>query len=476
MAQRTTKSQVSGYRFLLRRLEHALVRRDVRMIHDPMGAHVKAIIVGTVLMLLVLGGAVAFSIFKPQGSVGDSKILISKQSGQLYVLIDDQLRPVLNLASARLAVGDSAAPNSVSDSVLAGYRRGPQIGIPGAPSNLAARTAPGLSEWSLCDRLDEPRDTRARPTVGVVAGAPADDGARALGADDALFVRNGDAYFLIYRNTRAAIDPSDSIVRQTLGLQDATPRSASAALLDAIPPSRAITEPTISGFGGASQFGLNGARIGSIVSVSSLDATQGQDQLFVVLSDGVQQISPLVGDLIRAKENISAQPIEVSQGQIAGVPRVQDLPVDGFPETAPRIVDGTSTTTLCFRWARDGDEKARLATTLDGDFPVSDPKRMVPTVGASTSGVSADLAYIPPGRGYYVRSTGVEPDSSRSGTDFFISDTGVRYGVPAGSAQPLGLSDPLPAPYAIIGLLPPGPALAKSSALIERDDVAPTGS
>ncbi len=143
MAQRTTKSQVSGYRFLLRRLEHALVRRDIRMIHDPMSAHVKSLIVGLVLTLLVLGGVVVFSFFKPQGSVGDSKILMSKDSGQLYVLLNGQLRPALNLASARLVTGSAAKPNAVKDSVLDDYPRGPQVGIPGAPSSLAARGAPG---------------------------------------------------------------------------------------------------------------------------------------------------------------------------------------------------------------------------------------------------------------------------------------------------------------------------------------------
>lgn len=32
----TTKVQVSGWRFLLRRLEHAIVRRDTRMFDDPL--------------------------------------------------------------------------------------------------------------------------------------------------------------------------------------------------------------------------------------------------------------------------------------------------------------------------------------------------------------------------------------------------------------------------------------------------------
>ena len=32
----TTKAQVSGHKFLLRRLEHGLVFGDIRMIHDPL--------------------------------------------------------------------------------------------------------------------------------------------------------------------------------------------------------------------------------------------------------------------------------------------------------------------------------------------------------------------------------------------------------------------------------------------------------
>ena len=31
----TTKSQVQAYRFVLRRMEHALVRKDAVMLHDP---------------------------------------------------------------------------------------------------------------------------------------------------------------------------------------------------------------------------------------------------------------------------------------------------------------------------------------------------------------------------------------------------------------------------------------------------------
>ncbi|MEH3154399.1 MAG: type VII secretion protein EccB [Gordonia paraffinivorans] len=475
MAQRTTKSQVSGYRFLLRRLEHALVRRDIRMIHDPMSGHVKSFVAGLVLTLVVVGGAVAFSIFRPQGSVGDSTIVMSKQSGQLYVIVDGRLHPALNLASARLVAGKAEKPDSVSDSVLKDYPRGSQLGIPGAPSDLSATGGPGLSIWSVCDRLDEPRDPDGAPTVGVIAGRPAPGlGARALGGSDALYVRTGDDHFVVYRGTRAQIDPDDLVVRQALGLQSVQARSVSPALLDAIPPSRAITAPRIPGAGNASRFALDGARIGSILRVSSLDTAAGQqDQLYVLLSSGIQRVSPFVADLIRAATPTSGQPITVSPGALTSIPSVSPLDVDGYPDSAPDEVDGTAQTTLCFQWRKDGDAPASTAVALEPDFPVADPKALVPAVGARSDGLGADVTSVPPGANFFVRTTGSDPGSARAASDFLVADTGVRYGVPDSAAEPLGMPTPLAAPYPIVKLIPPGPALARNSALVERSDVAP---
>lgn len=475
MAQRTTKSQVSGYRFLLRRLEHALVRRDIRMIHDPMSAHVKSMIVGLVLTLLVVGGAVVFGFFKPQGSVGDSKILMSKDSGQLYVLLNGQLRPALNLASARLVTGSAANPNSVKDSVLKDYPRGPQVGIAGAPSSLAARGAPGVSEWTVCDRLDEPRDPDGTPTVAVVAGTPKfATGSRGIGTNDALFVRNGDSYFVVYRNTRAQIDPEDPVIRQALGLQSIAARSVSTAFLDSVPPSRPITEPSIADAGKSSRFELGGARIGSIVQVSSLDSSSGQgDQLFVVLSTGIQAVSPFVADLIRASIATSGQPVTLGPNAIATVPRVDTLSLDGYPETAPAEVDGTTQQTLCLGWRKDRDAEATLSVALTPSIPVENQDELIASVGSRTDGVGANLTYVQPGTGYFVRTTGSSPGSGQAASDFFINDTGVRYGVPDSSIAALGMPEPLLAPYPVVKLIPPGPALARNAALIAQSDVPP---
>ena len=44
----TTRAQVSGHRFLRRRVEHGLVLGDIRMIHDPLATRSRALLFGLV--------------------------------------------------------------------------------------------------------------------------------------------------------------------------------------------------------------------------------------------------------------------------------------------------------------------------------------------------------------------------------------------------------------------------------------------
>ncbi|MGZ4557893.1 MAG: type VII secretion protein EccB, partial [Mycobacteriaceae bacterium] len=92
----TTKSQVQAYRFVLRRMEHALVRKDAVMLHDPMRTQVRATAVGVVLGILALAGFALLALFKPSGGLGDSAIVMAKDSGWLYVRVDGVLHPVMN--------------------------------------------------------------------------------------------------------------------------------------------------------------------------------------------------------------------------------------------------------------------------------------------------------------------------------------------------------------------------------------------
>jgi hypothetical protein len=89
---------------------------------------------------------------------------------------------------------------------------------------------------------------------------------------------------------------------------------------------------------------------------------------------------------------------------------------------------------------------------------------------------------LAPGRGYYVQTVGQEPGSPTAGSLFWISDTGVRYGIEQGdSSSPghdtvsaLGLSDPpLPAPWSVLAQFAAGPTLSRGDALLAHDTLAP---
>ncbi|NKE64110.1 type VII secretion protein EccB, partial [Lentzea sp. PSKA42] len=101
----TTKSQVQAYRFVLQRMQSALVRRDAVMLHDPMRNHSRATAVGVVLGVVGLLGFLVFGLFKPAPRLDDqTQIAISKETGQVYVVdaSPKRLIPMTNLASARL--------------------------------------------------------------------------------------------------------------------------------------------------------------------------------------------------------------------------------------------------------------------------------------------------------------------------------------------------------------------------------------
>src|SRR5690349_1214204 len=102
----TTKSQVQAYRFVLRRMQSALVRKDAVMLHDPMRTHSRATVVGVCIAGIGLIGFLIWGILAPQAKAPTSDgIVIGKPSGQVYVLLakpDRKLIPVFNLASARL--------------------------------------------------------------------------------------------------------------------------------------------------------------------------------------------------------------------------------------------------------------------------------------------------------------------------------------------------------------------------------------
>ena len=73
MARQPAKRlQLSAQRFLARRMEHALVRRDVAMDDDPMRAQSRSLAAGCVLAAIGFGGCAVLALVRPQGTPGDA--------------------------------------------------------------------------------------------------------------------------------------------------------------------------------------------------------------------------------------------------------------------------------------------------------------------------------------------------------------------------------------------------------------------
>lgn len=495
----TTKSQVQAYRFVLRRMEHALVRKDAVMLHDPMRTQVRATAVGVVLAALTLAGFALFALVKPSGGLGDNAVVTAKDSGSLFVRVDGVLHPVLNLASARLIVGQAVAANSVPDSALAELPRGPLLGIPGGPALLPTAADRPADVWSVCDTLTP--DTVARTAVQQLAGAavsttviagtpgasaaPLRDGGALLVKGPAEAGAPAGQNYLVFDGKRARINLDDERVVRALGLDGAIARPMSAAALNAIPVVGPVTAPAVPGSGGAPVFANagtlpSGVGVGSVLQVASLS----DKQYYAVLTDGVQAVSRPVAQLLQFAVG-GADPVPVSSSVLGSAPPARArLAVDDLPQQMPAVPDAAGSPVTCMSWDGTGVDPQQAAhpgqasvpelkpTVLAGRaLPLPAGARVVTLAQADGSGPMLDSVYLPPTKAAVVRA--VTPGTD-AGAMFLVSDTGVRYGIAdSETAGVLGLSGrPDPAPQSIVDLLPIGPELAQRSALLAHDGMA----
>jgi hypothetical protein len=142
---RTTGLQVSGYAFLLRRAELALVTGDARMAQDPLRTQRRATGVGVLLTLLVCGGMLLVAMLRPQPAVDDAG-LVADEAGTLHVRVGDAFHPVTNVASGRLLLGSAEDVTTSTSDQLARFGTGPALGIPDAPGLVPAPA----SDWARC--------------------------------------------------------------------------------------------------------------------------------------------------------------------------------------------------------------------------------------------------------------------------------------------------------------------------------------
>lgn len=456
--QPTTRLHVSGYRFLVRRMEHALLRGDTSMVHDPMRAQSLAFIAGCVLAVVTVAVCAVTAFLRPDAALGDATVVMARESGALYVRVGDTWHPVSNLASARLIAGTAANPRVVNAARIDGAKRGPLLGIPGAPAVIANPLSHEESAWTICDDA----------TTAVFAGRSPDIDRQVRQPSVLVTARAEGAAttYLLYDGRRAEVDLRNPSVVWALQLDGIEPRPVARALLDAIPEAPPIAVPYIPDMG--SSGAIPGMRVGSVLRVSRVDS----DDFYAVLAGGVQRVGEVAANLIRSHDAHGRRDVpSVSPDTIGGIPSVDSLPVATYPRRAGSTLGAREGGVLCAQWLPD----ASNAPLWMGDS--------LSTVGESTvlaqadgDGSHIDSVAMPSGRSAYVRASSLAGSPSDTGPLYLVTDVGVLYGIrDEATAKTLGIgSRPVAAPWPLLSLLPRGPELNRDSALVARDSFTPS--
>jgi type VII secretion protein EccB len=501
-------------------MQSALIRKDAVMLHDPMRTHTRSMIIGVALSAVALAGFAIYGLLKPAPTLPDkdTAIIVSKQSGQLYVMSKQPngkklLTPTFNLASARLLLmaqqqqssgGQQAGQqqqagqpqqvvtaDEVDDSQLTGVAVGRMTGIPDGPSLLPADAKQQASgTWSVCDDTQRDADLNNPTQKGVVkttALVGVDKLGNGLKANEGLLVKApNDKTYLIYKTPTSANKPEADAVRAEIDLSKhelasvftngnpGAARPISMGLLNSIP---AVPELTVSDPPGANSAPPNGLpgslKVGQVFQVNPPGE---QPQYYLVEKSGIQQVTQSYASVAQAHNSGQRSTVpSISQESIVNVPRTNDVSTAQFPDQVPELLQNQRFPTVCLGWnANTSDpvnKKEHTVVTVGQSVPIPDGIKPVDVGSPNVDGQKIDYFYMPSGKAAYVHSA-QGPGQFDSGPLYLVSDRGIRYGIPDNkTGSGLGLQNAGAAPDSIARLLPSGAQLDTKTVLRTFDSL-----
>ncbi|GIJ40345.1 type VII secretion protein EccB [Micromonospora andamanensis] len=469
------RDQVQSYQFFVQRMTSALVAREP----DPEAAPFRRLggagFASVMVAVLCLAAVGVYGLLRPGGATKwkeGGAVILEKETGTRYLYREGRLHPVLNYASALLAMETAAPTISVSRNSLVGTPRGPRIGIPFAPDALppAGRILDG--PWTLCT---QPARNAAggivATTVLTVGRAPG--GGREPG-DSALLVRDRktERLHLVWHDHRYEIR-SEKIVLEGLTMSAEPVVEVGGAWLNALPAGEPIAPRRVADRGTPST-ALPDARVGQVFVVESQG---GSRQYYLAERSRLVPLTPLQADVVLADGETQLAypgearpyPIELAAGTAAAAPKAAP-PAQGrhrAPEQRPEIARlAGDQPAICAAYQPGADEPTLL---LDAQVqPVREPVRTGEQTG---DGIPlADRVVIEPGYGVLVAA--VSSPDQETGTLNLVTDLGHRYplaseGVPAILGYP-GVQ-PVRLPASLVVRLPAGPVLDPTTAKLALD-------
>lgn len=461
----TTPEDVEGHAFVVHRARNAISGQDIAARNDSLRTQTRSLQIGIGLGAVVLAAAAVLTFIRPAPQMETVQLAQVNETGGLFVQVDGVFHAVPNLVSARLVLGAPVTPQRVPQRALAGLPRGPLLGIPGAPNVVPDDDISAETTWTVCDA---PLPGQAEPATVMLSSpglaAPVD----AWPAADGVLVNRDGQGWLLADGRRVRVDLTDTAVLEVFGLQNWPQQQVSDALLELLPEGAPLGRVDIPGQGAVAPFGPAGMRVGEVFAVETTEARKH----FVVLSEGIQEISPMVAELLRAtgesRDDVSVPVLAPSQ---VTAPRVSAIDVSAVPVRLPRRARASGPV-LCAYWQGDTAQDGKPVTGLRSAARISElaPAPIVQLAGADGDGPAVDGVSLPVG-GLPVRPVGVGSTKPVGEERAWVGDTGSRFSldgqdVPAMVGLP---SVEVPIPVSLLRALPAGPELSVANARVQYD-------
>lgn len=432
----------------------------------------RTVLAGLALAVLLLAGAAIAGVFAPQPDIDWSKpgLVADSDSGALYVIVDDdpgtdepRLRPVANVTSARLIVGDQTSPQKVAGATIAASPKGPPIGLVSAPATVPEPRALLASGWSACTGTG----------LGVritVAGTPSVEPAM---PSSGMVVRSGGSHWLValappYAGAPAGVHryPVPEEIGESIyhGLGVPIPDEAievGAAWLSLIPSGGPLDAE-----------GLGLADAGAEVRLPGLAATarvgdwfEIREDRYVVTAEGPARLDDFAAEVL-AVSDLAGHRTE--QVEVADSSRLDFVSAPWAASRWPtEVLDGPA--------PQPGEE---VCVVLDAEEDVTAVGvGFSPLASASAADVAAGEVgrNVEPGRGALVATP---PEAGAdAGTTYLVDDRGFRHPITAEARARLGYDDldpvVLPEPWVMLFaegvVLSPEAARCTSGAGVVKD-------
>jgi type VII secretion protein EccB len=451
MTMQSRRDLFQAHRLMTQRASLALLRGEPDVPDQPLRRLNVAVFSGVFVAVIVTG---LFFILGLLGHGGSSitntpgMLVIDKQTGTPFVFCEgNKLCPVVNYASARLALGASPLnQQTVDQSALTKFPRGPEIGIAGLPEPLPASSLLVRQPWSVCTQTTS-TGFITQPTTALVGGTSI--GGRALG-NSVLLVTALNQNWVIWNGQRMAVQKPGIVA---LGAQSET--SVPPVWLNAIPQGPAFAAPAIADAGGTVT-GPTGATaaVGQVYQVNS-------SQFYVMLRGGLAPISPMQAALLTSEPGAPPR-ATLSPSQVSGFRSAPSVPRGDLPDDVPSVVTPAGSAALCMVYSGGGT--ALSGTALAGHVETGG---RVPSGGVLTD-IPADVEQItlPAGTGALVAAN-PGTGSDNGVVSYFLIADGRRYALQSTSVIGMlgySLSQAVLLPAGVVDLIPQGPPLAPTLA------------